>query len=1029
MQQPYQKYSQEELRLADYGKNQRYGPGAGFGQSGSFGGFNNTASFGAQNANPFGGTSGTSGFGGQTSTTGGAFGSSGGSGGGGLFGANKPAGGNLFGTPNTGASSGGLFGAAPNNTSSSFSFGNTNAATSSNTGGLFGNQQQNNQQKPGGLFGTNTANTAGTNSLFGGGASQTSGAGGGGLFGGTSNNTSAGGGLFGGQPNSSNQTSGFGFGQQNQNQQSKPLFGAVGQNNNQPSGGLFGSNTNTSNTGGGGLFGTNTNQQNPSGSLFGNNASNTQNKGLFGGSADTQKPGGLFGQNNNTGTNTSAFGGFGSNQNQNQGGGGLFGNLNTNSNQAGSNAFGSSTNTGGGLFGNQNKPAGLGGFGSTQNQGQGNSLFGNTSGNSLFGGSQSQQANQQPQTLHSSLLDGNPYGQSSIWSGLPPATTQNTGPLLTPLSASQRLKERQAQPSFRFTPLSTSKLMTPPKRTGYGFSYSTYGSPSSSNSTPTGGSFANSLSGKQFQGGSFGRAMGKSYSASNLRQQYNADSDSVLAPGAFAPGSSRYSSGSIRRLTIDRGLRTDSLFQSRLALPSPGGAANGTAKNGKEPEPEQQAKLKKRVSFGNDAVAGDQNGSLDSMSGAVVRAESDDNTVTDGSTPPPGTHGVDGAENNEMEQVRSNELQVVPEDREFEDITSKMRLPRDAPAAPDPKPGQYWMEPSREALSKMSKDQLKAFKGFTVGRKQCGRVTFDEAVDLTTVPLDELFNNIVVIEIRSITVYPDTSKKPPQGKGLNVPSTLRIENSWPRNRNRPSPATSGPLFEKHVQRLQRLPGTQFVSYDNQSGVWTFKVPHYTRYALDYEEEEDAEDDSSLTPPPDSPLSGFTPAESAMDLDNADDSSPQDDTFGYKKSLPGTFGRQAMYDVGDHFSADHLADDESESAHSEDDLDMAGSYPPENHLEPVPNPVNDTPEKHMVDLNAGWADHLQRTISPRKQDRQALREVQGRVLIDVDFGDSQKQATTNDFRTSIDLMNSLFGKHEARQKATKKQGSAGKDFEV
>lgn len=1059
MQQPYQKYSQEELRLADYEKGRRWGSGSGFGQTTGFGGgfgTNTNSSFGAGNSNPFGGTSNTSntsntaGFGAQPSTTGGAFGGTSGSN---LFGANKPSGG-LFGSSTSGTNSGTLFGAAPNTSTAPFGGFQSNQinATANNgtSGGLFGG---NNNQKPGGLFGTNNSTTGtGTTSLFGGGNPTPSNTGNS-LFGGSNNNTS-GSTLFGSQPNNSNSNTGFGFGQPNQNQQNKPLFGQVGQTNNQASGGLFGSTSNNTNaTGGGGLFGSNTNQPNTGGSLFGNNnASNTANKPLFGNTNDNQKPGGLFGSTNNA--NTTSLGGFGSNQNANQGGGGLFGNLNNN-NQAGSNTFGGSTNTGGGLFANNNKPAGFGGFGASQNQAPGNSLFSSNSGSTLFGGSQNQQANQQPQALHSSLLDGNPYGQSSIWSGLPTATSQNTGPLLTPLSASQRLKDRQQQPSFKLTPLSASKLMTPPRRTGYGFSYSTYGSPSSASSTPTGGSISNGLYGKQFTGGSFGRSMGKSYSASNLRSQYTTDSDSVLAPGAFAPGSSRYSSGSIRRLTIDKNARTESLFSSRLALPPTSSTSNGatsakTMTNGTtngtnngttnattngttngaattETEPEQQGKLKKRVSFGQDPVMGDLNGSLNGMTGAIIRTNSDDNTSLNGSesSKADGVNATNGSDKSEME-IRGNELQVVPEDRE-PDVVSQMRLPQDAPAAPDPKPGQYWMEPSREVLAKMPQDQLKALKGFSIGRKQCGKVNFDEPVDLTAVNLDDLYGNIVVIEIRSITVYPDASKKPPLGRGLNVPSTLRIENSWPRNRNTPSPATSGPLYEKHVRRLQRLDGTQFVSYDNKTGVWTFKVPHYTRYALDFDEEED---DSSLTSPPDTPPSGVTPAESAMELDDADDSSLQDDTFGYKKSFPGAYSRKPMNDENDHILDDGSAGTEDESTGSEDGMDMAGSYPNEGLIESTPSSVcHGTPEKHILDLEGEWADQLRRTISPRKQDRQALREAQGRVLIDVDFGETQKPANTNEFRTSIDLMNSLFGKHEERQKALKKQGSAGKDFEV
>jgi len=139
----------------------------------------------------------------------------------------------------------------------------------------------------------------------------------------------------------------------------------------------------------------------------------------------------------------------------------------------------------------------------------------------------------------------------------------------------------------------------------------------------------------------------------------------------------------------------------------------------------------------------------------------------------------------------------------------------------------------------MTRDQLKRVENFTVGRAKCGQVTFDQLVDLTTVDLDQVFGSIVKITVRSITVYTDDVQKPPVGKGLNVPSTLRIENSWPRGRDKtvPSPITSGPLYEKHVERLRRINTTEFVTYEKDTGVWIFKVPHFTTYGFDYEDDE------------------------------------------------------------------------------------------------------------------------------------------------------------------------------------------------
>jgi nuclear pore complex protein Nup98-Nup96 len=758
------------------------------------------------------------------------------------------------------------------------------------------------------------------------------------------------------------------------------------------------------------------------------------------------------------------FGGTGTTQQQ---GGGLFG--------------ATSTNNSGGLFSNSQQQQKPSLFGTPQpNPGmQTNSLFGGQSTNSLFNTSQqNQQTPQQPRALHSSLLDGNPYGQSSIWSGLPEATPQNSGPLVTPLSASQRLKESQikAIPSFRLT---SSKLMTPPRRLGYGFTYSTYGTPNSAASTPGGGGLSSSMYGRSFTGGSFGRSVGKSFSATNLRQQFAADGESVLSPGAFAPGSSRYSSGSIRRLTIDRNIKTD-LFSrpapsqptqpqpSPLSQPGPSstnggtnGGINGEAPNGTATT-EQPNKLKKRVSFDNNTNGGRQDGSLNEVNGALVP------TDNDGPEPSAEEQGflrssrrgkpINGPASAppQMEQVRGNELAVVPEDRETDSMISKMRLPTDAPAAVDPKPGEYWMKPSRAGLSKMPRDRLQHYKGFQVGRHGCGYVTFDEEVDLTTVALDDLFGKIVEIRIRSISVYSDASTKPPRGKGLNVPSTIHLENSWPRSRGAPSSATSGPLFDRHIQRLKRMPNTQYVSYDTQTGVWTFQVPHYTRYGLDFDDEDESGDDSlDQNEPdhtgPDQAEPDETPraedrADSLMDLDGqtTEESSP-DDTFDFKrKSVPGGFDHQDDSFLDDAAAGAVTGSDgsyESDEQESGDETSMAGSFPqPEQPTRLIETPVKSTmkasqawgtPGRPLIDLDGDWADQLRRTISPRKQNREALREIQGKVMLDRVSLPTKQQTVSkeNEIRTNIDLMNSLFGQHEERMALSRKKNEGEQAIEV
>ena len=994
--QPYQKYSFEELRLADYNAGRRYGTG-GFGGTSTFGG-----GFGAQTGG-FGSNTGATGggglfSGGQQSSASGFAGNTATSGfGGGLFGAQpaKPTG--IFGQPASGTS---LFGST-NTTSTPFG---QQPASTAPSGGLFAGSA-------GSLFGSGTqAKPAST----------------GFSFGGTNTNTTSGTGnsLFGQpQPQQTTSTGFTGFGT-NQGQAKPSIFGGTG--------GGFGSTStqgqtssifSTPNTGGSGLFGQNSNASTDAnkpatGGLFGfgtNTANTGTGSGLFSGQGNQTQGSSLFGggNNNNNSNNNPAGGSFSLTQPQKS----LF----------------SGTQTGGNLFG-ANPSNSL--FSSTN---QNNNTFGNSMNNS-------QQQQNTPKTA--SALDQSAYGQASIWTGLPIATPQNSTPLVTPLRAAQNMKDSKTRPPPSLK-LNQSRYMTPKQKIGYGFTYSTYGTPNSAASTPgTGGIFRGSFA------GSLGRSsLGKSFSASNLHQQYSNTADGVLSPGAMTPKIANFSTGSMRRLRIDHTLRQD-LFSPRLPAPTTvNGAASSTtptqvsnvsapSTNGERSvaneQPRQQPK--KRVSFDRETTGGGLNGE----SGALVRTEDEDEMSAEDSQPR-ATRGrpTPKPTNGEMEQVRGNELAVVPEDRVSDNETS-MRLPTDVNPQPDPEPGNYWMKPSRSELQKLPRDKLKSFTGLQVGRRGCGFVTFNGAVDLTSINMDDIFDKIVEIRVRSITVYPEASSKPPVGKGLNVPSTLYIENSWPRARNKPSAATSGPVFDKHIQRLRRMAGTEFLNYDVQTGVWTFNVPHYTRYGLDYDEDDELGNSVTGLPSGEDSPEAQTPDE--MDIETPDDSDPDDTFVGKQKIVPGGFGRSSIipYDEEDQGSDQSALPSDDED--SDNDVDMAGSFPaPVKQTTPeamTPAPALKasmrpwgTPGRPLLDLDGDWAEQLQRTISPRKQNRDALREVQSKVLLDRAYEPIQPQRIEEktEFRTSIDVMNSLFGKHQQRLKnATSgrkaKQGQEA-DFEV
>lgn len=1115
-QQPYQNFSFEELRLADYNAGRRYGNSNGqagaFGTSTGFGGFGatpaatGTTGFGANNSNTGGGLFGANNNAGTSSP----FGQSqqpantgfGGNTGGGLFGAPKPAtGGGLFGsTPaaSSGTTGGGLFGTAAPAASTGTGFGGFGSAannTPATGGGLFG-ASASQPAKP--AFGTGFGST-GTTGGFGstpanntGGFGQSTGTTGGGLFGqnnqqqqpatggglfGQNNNQqpqqqSTGGGLFGG---------GGGFGQNNQNQQAGQtgtgggLFGsstggAFGQNNQnqQKPGGLFGGGTGT-NTGGTGLFGAQNNQpqqQNTGGGLFGgaNNQQQNTGGGLFG-----QKPatgGGLFGANNNnnaggTGTGGGLFGGgLGQNNQQQNTGGGLFGGNNNNNQQKPGGLFG-----GGGLGGSTNNNGGNSLFGGSTNNNSGGSLFGASSNNQQQGGSLFGSSQQQP--LAATLLH-NPYGNDQLFQNLGTPSAP-VGPLATPLSGAQKsTKKPTPLPQFKINPTASLRLITPQKRSnGYGFSYQNYGTPGSAQSFTS-----NGLGSSLLQSGGLSRSLGKSFSTTNLRSTLNNDGDnsSVLAPGAFTPNSRPYAGGSIRRLKIDRNIRTD-LFGDGASSSAP-----STLKQ-------------KRVSFSNDSgKLPSTNGLPTSASSSALVRTSEPEEIEEETSPAPAPQpSTNGAKMNgtplrqEMVQTSGKELDAVPE---HEPAPSGARaMAKDLPKShADQTPGEYWMSPSLEELRDMPRERLKKVQNFTVGRHGVGKIEFSD-VDLTSVPLDEIPGGIVRLNVRSATVYESGVSTPPMGKGLNVPSTITLENSWPRSHagRLPVHERKGPRFEKHLARLKRVINTEFQSYDPETGVWVFRVEHFTTYGLEDDEEDETEyamDTEQPSPTP-QPIAQ-TAHEDEMSDESLEESNP-DDTFDFKKgpskNLPGGFdGDQSIYEDEDMADETDAQDDNSsfleqrgmsmledpfrssESGNAAALAVQAEDRPMDEEVseqdgvssfhEPAQQPnfgaslmpksilkqstffATGTPKKDLA-LTGDWAEQLQRTVSPKKQDRHALRERQASVMgggpvANPIFGAS---VAGKAFNTTMDIMNSLWEPATSTTGNALKNSVGGKGFEV
>ncbi|KAK0629000.1 nuclear protein 96-domain-containing protein [Bombardia bombarda] len=1048
---PYKKWSAEELRLADYNQGRKTGsPGGtgGFGNSG-FGGTgfgtntqaNTGFGAGASTGGLFGSsqTTAVSGFGTTPATTTGFGANSGG-----LFGGTKPATGGLFNNSasqqqpaaQTGLFGGGGFGAANNTTTNAF--GTNNNATAG--GGLFGATPAS-QPKTGFSFGNTAGNAFGTTATpstgFGATPATNTGTG---LFGNTAQ-TNTGGGLFGAQQQQQQQpaaTGGFGgtaFGTQTQQPAGGGLFGS------QPKpagGGLFG--TAPTATGGSGLFGSTAQTSTPfgttpaqqpaaSGSLFGAKPAGTSGTGLFGSNTTAQAGttgGGLF----NLGGNTQ-------NQQQ-QPQSTMFGGLGQN-NQANKPLFGGQTSTTGtGMFGSQPAQQQSGLFSGSNQQPQTGGL-----GNSLFGNSQNQQQGQQ--NFSTSINDLSAYGSTTLFSNLPDNSIKDPGPLATSLSGQAKPKSRSILPMYKLSPANTARFGTPQKR-GYGFSYSTYGSPSapsSVNSTP--GGFGQSL-----LLGSTNKLLSKSISASNLRRSYNVE-DSILQPGAFSASSGPKFLGNgnaHKRLVINKDMRSD-LFSSPIKDKQVQDVVNGH-------------KLTKRVSFDTGTAGGGENASRDSPRESI---ETNSPTTNDLGYLKPTTrataNGVNGqvtanaasaASPPDMEQVKGNELTIVHE----EDSPVQVRS---VPKSDDPmEPGAYWMSPTAEEIYAMNRVQRQKVPNFIVGRENVGSIAFQTPVDLSGPNMDEVFGNIIILENRSATVYPNSAKKPPVGKGMNVPAIISLEHSQPRG----GASVSSKRLERHINKLKADERTQFVSYDKETGVWSFRVEHFTTYGFDDDDEDEDETEMETAPLESTKPHQFqSPSDALMDTDSP--SVDPDDTFDFKMSgrrgVPGAFEEGALFDeelsdIGqpqgmsspDPNKADapipsrEWPEDESMadgqdlyqhetfeqefqhgSVDGQDDFTLSRSA---NNDSQVPGGImrarmravkkSTAPTKIEVTGGDDWTQILQASVkAPRTMDRATLRALNesGAIWEMKDRGSpAPQQPTASDgtgFATSIDLMKSLF----------------------
>ncbi|RNA23314.1 nuclear pore complex Nup98-Nup96 isoform X1 [Brachionus plicatilis] len=785
----YEGKSLEELRLEDYQANRKF----------------------PQTTSGFGTSTGL--FGSSAQSTSSGFGSSG------LFSSSstaaKPFGG--FGsstTTTTPSTSTSIFGSQ---TKPAFgSFGTTQPSTTSSPFGAFGTSTQpsttttafgQSTQPSTGLFGTSTAPTTGTS-----------------LFGSTTPSTSTTGGLFG----SSTQ----------QNQQQKPLFGGFGSTTtntasttpafsfgtsttqpSQPTSSIFGQSTTQSPLSANkpfGGFGTTTGTTSTG---FGSSTTTTPSTGLFG--STQQKP--AFGLGSSTAsTGTSGFGtGFGSTSQTGTTGtagtGSLFssgfGNQPSTTTQSPfgtaattSSPFGSSTTTGGlfgstqpaatttgtGLFGSTIAPGtattgfGSSGFGTGTQPSTQQSIFGTTttpSTGGLFGTSTASQ----PATFS---LGSTGTGSTGLSFGSQPSNTFGSG-LAQPTQASQL-----AQPAAPTTqPLIQQQLMA--------LSNSPYGTAS--------------LLKSQLQDYSKKEDIFKPVSPVAQKPYITEATSPTKVPSFLNQTLPEYKGGlsmtlklTPKPITLTKSKKAD-LFEGLDEEETP---VFYPRKNIKKLMFKPQADQAARLSTSNSSINGDcQFVRKTNYFGEQAQITNDLTNVSDD-----GTQTTDNQSENGLATV-AHPAGIVLE-----------------------RPG-YFTIPSMGELGAMvdSKSGDCLVENFAIGRVDYGCITFPGFTNLTNLNLDD----IVHIRRKEVHVYPDDSKKPPVGQGLNKPAEVTLHRIWPSDKQTRMPITD-PIrihtmgYSKKIEKATIDMDAEFVDYDPVTGSWTFKVKHFSKYGLDDSEDEEVQ---------------------------------------------------------------------------------------------------------------------------------------------------------------------------------------------
>lgn len=176
-----------------------------------------------------------------------------------------------------------------------------------------------------------------------------------------------------------------------------------------------------------------------------------------------------------------------------------------------------------------------------------------------------------------------------------------------------------------------------------------------------------------------------------------------------------------------------------------------------------------------------------------------------------------------------------------EEIGSELPLGTVSPACPTLKNEDYYTIPSYEELQRFTENELAQVEGFTVGCKGLGHVEWLGKTDVRHLALDEL----IFFEKKEVIVFKDDEHKHEHGTGLNKPAVVELLGVFP-----PRKSTNDDRYKDRVKQRTLDIGATFLDYSAATGIWRFRVEHFSRYGFDDDDDEEGDIDMDKSGKPD-----------------------------------------------------------------------------------------------------------------------------------------------------------------------------------